>query len=99
MATQNDRLVFDQPKNELSSIADAERAKLFPKNDFSPKSEKYSSVHPDAMADGDDIGRGTGKFLDIYNTTAGTNTDVLERKEDIKVNKYNSNNPYYNIGE
>ena len=28
---------------------------------------KYSSVHPDADADGDEIGRGTGTFLDVYN--------------------------------
>jgi hypothetical protein len=97
MATQNDRLVFDQPNNQLSAIAEAERAKLFPKNDFSPKSQSYSSVHPDALADGDEIGRGTGSFLDIYNTNAGTKTDIVERVEDIKINKYNSNNPYYNV--
>jgi len=48
MATQNDKLDFVQPNNQLSSIAEAERAKLFPKNDFSPKSDKYSTVHPDA---------------------------------------------------
>jgi len=94
MAKQNDRLNFDQPNNQLSAIAEAERAKLFPKNDFSPKSDKYSQVHPDAIADGDEIGRGTGKFLDIYNNEAGTMNDIVERKEDIKVNKYNSDKPY-----
>jgi len=94
MATQNDKLNFEQPQNELSKIAEAERQKLFPKNDFSPRSDKYSSVHPDAMADGDDLGRGTGKFLDVFNETAGTSTDVVERKDDIKINKYNSKNPY-----
>ena len=94
MAKQNDRLNFDQPENQLSAIAEAERAKLFPKNDFSPKSDKYSSVHPDAVADGDEIGRGTGAFLDVYNNNAGTSTDVFERKDDIKINKYNSSKPY-----
>ena len=63
MATQNDRLDFAQPSNQLSAIAEAERAKLFPKNDFSPKSDKYSTVHPDALSDGDELGRGTGTFL------------------------------------
>ena len=76
MATQNDKLQFDQPANKLSEIAEAERGKLFPKNDFSPKSESYSPQHPDAMADGDEIGRGTAKFLDVYNTQAGTSTDI-----------------------
>lgn len=94
MATQNDRLDFEQPKNQLSAIAEAERAKLFPKNDFSPRSDKYSPVHPDAVADGDEIGRGTGTFLDVYNENAGTSTDVFERKDDIKINKYNSSKPY-----
>ena len=41
MATQNDKLDFAQPANSLSEYAEAERAKLFPKNDFSPKSDLY----------------------------------------------------------
>lgn len=97
MATQNDKLQFDQPANKLSEIADAERGKLFPKNDFSPKSESYSPQHPDAMADGDEIGRGTAKFLDVYNTQAGTSTDIQERIGDIKINKFNSSNTYPNF--
>jgi len=97
MATQNDKLQFDQPANKLSEIAEAERGKLFPKNDFSPKSESYSPQHPDAMADGDAIGRGTAKFLDVYNTQAGTSTDIQERIGDIKINKFNSSNTYPNF--
>jgi len=94
MATQNDKLDFSQPKNSLSEIAERERAKLFPRNDYSPVSQKYSAEHPDALADGDDEGRGTGKFLDIHNFEAGTGTDIRERTDDIKVNKYNDKNPY-----
>lgn len=94
MATQNDKLDFAQPANALSEIADRERAKLFPRNDYSPVSQSYSDTHPDAMADGDDEGRGTGKFLDIHNFGAGTSTDIRERIDDIKVNKYNDKNPY-----
>jgi hypothetical protein len=97
MATQNDKLQFDQPDNNLSSIAEAERAKLFPKNDYSPKSQSYSAQHPDALADGDELGRGTAVFLDIYNQNAGTSTDVMERKDDIKINKYNYNKTYPNF--
>ena len=97
MAKQNDKLQFDQPANKLSEIAEAERGKLFPKNDFSPKSESYSPQHPDAMADGDEIGRGTAKFLDVYNTQAGTSTDIQERIGDIKINKFNSSNTYPNF--
>lgn len=95
MAEQNDKLDFSQPANKLSEIAEQERGKLFPRNDYSPESQQYSASHPNAMADGDDEGRGTGKFLDIYNQNAGTSVDVNERKEDIKINKYNADKPYY----
>jgi len=94
MPTQSDKLQFDQPDNNLSKIADAERGKLFPKNDYSSKSESYSPQHPDALADGDELGRGTAKFLDIYNTNAGTSTDIKERIDDIKINKFNANKTY-----
>jgi hypothetical protein len=86
-------LSFSQPNNELSSIADMERKKLLPKNDFSNKNE-YSSVNKDALADGDAQGKGTGIFLDVYNQNAGAIQDILERKEEIKINEYQPNKPY-----
>lgn len=92
MSTQ-EPLNFEQPKNRLSEIAEAERAKLFPKNDFKTTNQ-YSSVNPDALADGDDQGKGTGNFLDVYNQNIGTRTDVIERKNEIKVNEYQVNKPY-----
>ena len=92
MPTQ-EPLNFDQPKNKLSEIADAERAKLFPKNDFK-NTNQYSSVNPDALADGDDQGKGTGNFLDVYNQEAGAIQDILERKAEVVLNNYKPNNPY-----
>jgi hypothetical protein len=83
--------------NQLTAIAEMERAKLIPKNDYNAVGNEYSSTNKDAVADGDNKGRGTGVFLDVYNTTAGTAQDVLERKEDIKINKFNSSNPYPNF--
>ena len=96
MAVQSDKLDFSQPENEMSRIAEEQRKKLFPRNDFKP-TDPYSSVHPDALANGDKIGRGTGGDLDIYNQNAGTSVDKQERIEDIKVNKYTKNNPYYTV--
>lgn len=84
-------------KNTLSAVADAERAKLIPKNDYNGIGNQYSSVNRDAVADGDSMGRGTGSYLDVYNVNAGTITDVVERKNEIKINKYNSSNPYPNF--
>jgi hypothetical protein len=80
--------------NALTVIADAERAKLIPKNDYNAVGNQYSSVNRDAVADGDSMGRGTGSFLDVYNVNAGTIDDVVERKNEIKINKYNSSKSY-----
>ena len=92
MPTQ-EPLNFEQPKNKLSEIADAERAKLFPKNDFK-NTNQYSSVNPDALADGDSQGKGTGNFLDVYNQDAGAIQDILERRAEVVLNPYKPNNPY-----
>ncbi len=96
MAVQSDKMDFSQPNNQLSMIAEEQRKKLFPRNDFNP-ADQYSSVHPDAVANGDKIGRGTGGELDVYNQAAGTSTDIAERKDDLKINKFSPNNPYYTV--
>jgi hypothetical protein len=96
MATQNDKLDFSQPDNELSRIAEEQRKRLFPRNDFKP-TDPYSTVHPDAIADGDVNGKGTGGFFDVYNENAGSSTDRAERKDDLKINKFSPNNPYYQV--
>ena len=83
--------------NALTAYADAERAKLIPKNDFNAVGNEYSSVNKDAVADGDSMGRGTGTFLDVYNVNAGTIDDVIERKNEIKINKFNSSKTYPNF--
>jgi len=86
-------LNFDQPVNDLSAIAAAERAKLFPKNDYKTTNQ-YSAVNPDAIADGDPQGKGTGAFLDVYNQAAGAIQDIIERKSEIVINEYKPTNPY-----
>jgi hypothetical protein len=83
--------------NKLTEYANMERAKLLPKNDYIANADEYSVTNPDAIADGDSKGRGTGVFLDVYNTNAGTREDVQERRLEIRVNKYNSSNTYPNF--
>ena len=82
-----------QPDNKLSSIATAQRAILFPKNDYKT-TNPYSSVNPDALADGDAQGKGTGGDLDVYNQGAGAIQDILERKAEMVVNTFKPNAPY-----
>jgi hypothetical protein len=84
-------------QNNLSAIADVERKKLITRNDFKQGADEYGVTNPQALADGDDMGRGTGAFLDVYNDTAGTSVDIFERKDDIKINKYNKFKTYPNF--
>ena len=83
--------------NALTAIADIERAKLIPRNDYNEAGNPYSSVNRDAVADGDAKGRGSGVYLDVYNVNAGTITDVTERKSEIKINKFNQSKTYPNF--
>lgn len=87
-------LDFSQPSNKLSSIAEQERKKLLPKNDYQQVNDEYNAKHPDALGDGDEQGKGTGGFLDVYNRKAGSRTDVRERIEDIKGNAFQEEKPY-----
>jgi hypothetical protein len=83
--------------NALSAYADQERSKLIPRNDYNAVGNQYSVTNPDAIADGDRLGRGTGVFLDVYNSAAGTIDDITERKNEIKINKFNSSKTYPNF--
>lgn len=79
--------------NNMSAVAEAERKKIFAKNNYNDK-KFYSSVSPDARATGDEKGRGTGGDLDVYNELAGNSLDTEERKKEIVINKYNSKRTY-----
>lgn len=83
--------------NQLTAIAELERAKLIPKNDYNAVGNPYSATNQDALADGDRLGRGTGIFLDVYNPAAGTIDDIAERRNGIRTNRYNSGNQYPNF--
>jgi hypothetical protein len=83
--------------NQLTALSDQQRISLIPRNDYNRVGNEYSAVNKDALADGDSRGRGTGTFLDVYNTAAGTIEDVTERKNEIKINKFNSSKTYPNF--
>jgi len=97
MSTQITVDLSQTEANALTAIAEQERGKLIPKNDFNAVGNEYSVVNRDALADGDSMGRGTGAFLDVYNVNAGTIDDIVERKNDIKINKFNSSKVYPNF--
>jgi len=80
--------------NDLTKISSGERSKLITRNDFKKSANEYSVTNKDAVSDGDDYGKGTGTgiFLDISN--GGSSEDISERKNQIKINFYQSNKPY-----
>jgi len=86
-------LDFTQPDNKLSAIAEEQRKKNKAINDYKD-ANVYSSTNPDAIADGDDKGRGTGAFLDANNYAAGTILDITKRKEAFAGLKYKPTSPY-----
>ena len=88
---ETERLDYSQPKNDLTTIAEMQRKSLLVKNDYKTVNP-YSSVNPDALSDGDESGKGTGIFLDTIN--GGSSIDIVERKNEIKVNEYQPNKPY-----
>lgn len=83
---------FSQPLNTLGQIGQTERTNGIKINDYKQSANEYSSVNKDAISDGDSFGKGTGVFLDILN--GGSSEDVTERKNQIKINFYQTNKPY-----
>ena len=64
-------------------------------------SDGYSPNHPNAMADGDDKGRGSAIYLDVYGEDIGTRTDIMGNGEvntgrinNLKTNLYGKDNTY-----
>jgi hypothetical protein len=76
-----------QPENKMTAVADEQRRKIKAINDYLDQNQ-YTSTNPDALADGDNMGRGTGQFLDVTNYNAGTSEDILKRREAFAGAKY-----------
>ena len=95
MPSNADQLELTQPTvGLLSEVDEAERKKLFARNDYGLDKTQYSSTHPNAMANGDEQGKGTGRYLDVYDASAGSSIDIAERKTEIVNNKYQADKPY-----
>jgi hypothetical protein len=94
MGTETSIDLSQNIENNLSKIAEEQRAKLLPKNEYKDKTFEYSQTNPNAIGDGDSKGRGTGVFLDVYTANIGTQEDVIERKNELKINKWKINNNY-----
>lgn len=84
-------LDFSQPQNKLTEVAEQIRKQQIARNDYQ-LAKQYGSTSPDAISDGDDKGKGTGVFLDT--SRGGSSVDIIERKNEIKINQYQADKPY-----
>ena len=73
--------------SKLERISVEFREKNIARNDYD-KNDKYELGHPDALADGDELGKGE------FNGQVGGATDIKKRETLLTKNKYNPNRPY-----
>lgn len=84
-------LDFSQPSNKLTEVAEQIRKQQIARNDYQ-LGNQYGAANADAISDGDEKGKGTGVFLDT--SRGGNSLDMLERKNEIKINQYQAGKPY-----
>ena len=72
----------NKPGEALTNMSDKFRKQMLVKNVYPVSdSDGYTSNHPNAMADGDDKGRGSAIYLDVYGQDIGTRTDIMGNGE------------------
>ena len=67
-------------QNNLTAIADAERKRLITRNDFQQGADEYGVTNSQALADGDDMGRGTAssmRYKENINDWGGNGLDTI----------------------
>tara|TARA_R110000823_G_scaffold290583_2_gene408843 strand:+ start:3681 stop:4022 length:342 start_codon:yes stop_codon:yes gene_type:complete len=91
-----------QPGEALTTSSDKFRKQMLVKNVYPVSdSEGYSPSHPNALGDGDDKGKGSSIFLDVYGENIGTTEDIMGNGEantgrlnNLKTNLYTKKNEY-----
>jgi len=92
----------NKPGEALTNMSDKFRKQMLVKNVYPVSdSDGYTANHPNAMADGDDKGRGSAIYLDVYGQDVGTRTDIMGNGEantgrinNLKTNLYGKDNEY-----
>lgn len=73
--------------SRLEEISKQYRKREVTRNDYD-NNDQYAGTHPDALSDGDELGKGE------KNGSIGSKTDIEQRKLAQAKNKYNLNRPY-----
>jgi hypothetical protein len=78
---------MSQPRKTVKQIADELRDPMLATNEYQANNA-FGVNHPNALADGDDKGKGENNGL------IGSLTDRAERARQTAINKFNSANTY-----
>ena len=71
-----------KPGEELTKTSEKFRKQMLVKNTYPVSdSEGYSPSHPNALADGDDKGKGSAIYLDVYGENRGSTEDIMGNGE------------------
>jgi len=92
----------NKPGESLTQMSEQFRKQNLVKNVYPVSdSDGYSPNHPNALANGDDKGRGNSVFLDVFGEDIGTRTDIMGNGEvntgrinNLKTNLYGRENEY-----
>tara|TARA_Y100001938_G_scaffold144958_1_gene220645 strand:- start:473 stop:811 length:339 start_codon:yes stop_codon:yes gene_type:complete len=90
-----------KPGEGLTKSSEKYRKQMLIKNIYSEGEAGYSANHSNALADGDDKGKGNGKYLDVFSNDIGSKSDIMGtsevntgRNNNLKVNQYGKDNEY-----
>ena len=92
----------NKPGEKLTELAAKYRNQNLVKNVYPVSdSDGYSANHPNALANGDDKGRGNANYLDVFGEDIGTRTDIFGngeantgRNNNLKANAFSKKNEY-----
>ncbi len=92
----------NKPREQLTKLSEQYRNQNLVKNVYPVSdSDGYSANHPNALANGDDKGRGNSIYLDVFGNDIGTRTDIhgngeanTGRVNNLKTNTYSRDNEY-----
>ena len=91
-----------KPGEGLTNSSEKFRKQMLVKNIYpASDTEGYSTNHTNALGDGDEKGKGNGKYLDVYSNEIGSRSDIMGNNEvntgrnnNLKVNHYGKDNEY-----
>ena len=90
-----------KPGEGLTNSSEKYRNQMLTKNIYSEGDAGYSANHVNALGDGDNKGKGNGKYLDVFSNEIGSKADIMGtgevntgRNNNLKVNHYGKDNEY-----